>query len=669
MLTVGPGSIKSAVHVILRVPALFIVEVWFRTPQRNTNKLFIKNQPPESLFTFGSYTALIFAAVLATLSLRKLVNLYMHFIALFLLFMEYKLAQLYIETHSTSKRGISILEDASAIQSVMMSLVFQCIMAAVTAFLLDISNWVRYTFFVFTMPVLACTMGTGLEEQRVVLNAAVIFTVIMVGLYFLNCIGSIINTCKESFTKLYVSLQVFGAIPVTIALWHSLLLPVQLLVFWLVMFSTQVYVYVNSTNLPVLDEGLMITFLASIGECCATPISLFALSVTISYASYCILTLTKIFLQGWASYRADNDSLRGWTEGFTMLLIAIQTGLLDLKPLQRAFLMSILLFIVASSLVQSMYEIAEPILLGLSAAHNKNIFKHVRAVALFTFLWMFPLFMTYSICHYFDLDFWLLVIMSSCLLTTVQVIGALVVYALFMYDALSTTNWDSLDDVIYYTRSVVRILEFVVAVFVVCYGMKESISGEWSWINSSILIIHCYFNVWQRLQTGWKSFLLRREAVKRMESLPHASPEQLATYNDVCPICYMGLDSARITPCGHFFHGTCLKKWLYIQENCPMCHKKIDQITEDGSPQGSGDNRKDNTGDEADVVNDIGQSGDNASNNRDQKEKVEVGKDDYSDDDTVNESNEDSDGDNDDNDDDDYDDYDGKDNDNLSNDT
>ncbi|XP_069139034.1 RING finger protein 145-like [Argopecten irradians] len=635
MLTVGQGSIKSAVCVILRVPALFIVELWFRTSQRHANKLFSKNPPDENLYAVGSYAALFVAVVVATLPLRKLVNLYMHFIAMILLFFQHKLVLLYIETHS---------EDTREIQQVVMFLIFQCVMAIGTAYLLDITNWVRYTFFVFTMPIFACLLGTGVEEQRVVLDVAVIFTVIMACLYFLNCIGSIINTCKESVNRLYISLQVFGIIPVLLGLWHSLLFSVQLLVFWLVMFSTQLYIYATSINQPIVEEGVMITFLASIGECCATPISLFALSVTISYASYCILTLTKIFLQGWSSYQADNDSLRGWTEGFTMLLIAFQTGLLELKPLQRAFLMSILLFIVASSLIQSMYEMAEPILLGLSAAHNKNIFKHVRAVALFTFLWMFPLFMTYSICHYFDLDFWLLVIMSSCLLTTVQVIGALVVYALFMYDALSTTNWDSLDDVIYYTRSVVRILEFVVAVFVVCYGMKESITGEWSWINSSILIIHCYFNVWQRLQTGWKSFLLRREAVKRMESLPHASAEQLAMYNDVCPICYMGLDSARITPCGHFFHGTCLRKWLYIRENCPMCHKKIDQTATDSDAQGSGDGVKGRVDDVNNVP--VDEMGDNTASNGDSPQ-AERG-------DDSDDNDDDDDDDDDDNDDDDY---------------
>lgn len=35
------------------------------------------------------------------------------------------------------------------------------------------------------------------------------------------------------------------------------------------------------------------------------------------------------------------------------------------------------------------------------------------------------------------------------------------------------------------------------------------------------------------------------------------------------------MTSAVITYCGHFFHGNCLRKWLYVQETCPMCHASI----------------------------------------------------------------------------------------------
>lgn len=48
------------------------------------------------------------------------------------------------------------------------------------------------------------------------------------------------------------------------------------------------------------------------------------------------------------------------------------------------------------------------------------------------------------------------------------------------------------------------------------------------------------------------------------------------------------MSSAVITYCGHFFHGNCLRKWLYVQETCPMCHQTI-RPTPPGQSQASGD--------------------------------------------------------------------------------
>ena len=35
------------------------------------------------------------------------------------------------------------------------------------------------------------------------------------------------------------------------------------------------------------------------------------------------------------------------------------------------------------------------------------------------------------------------------------------------------------------------------------------------------------------------------------------------------------MSEARVTPCQHYFHGVCLKKWLFVKQSCPMCHKDL----------------------------------------------------------------------------------------------
>lgn len=120
----------------------------------------------------------------------------------------------------------------------------------------------------------------------------------------------------------------------------------------------------------------------------------------------------------------------------------------------------------------------------------------------------------------------------------------MLIYSLFMVELFRTEPIESLDEVIYWVNAISRVLEFLVALCVVAYGAWESLFGEWSWMGASVIIIHSYFNVWLRAQSGWRSFLLRQEAAKKINSLPRATSHQLQQHNDVCSICFQVLDTA-----------------------------------------------------------------------------------------------------------------------------
>ncbi|XP_016092432.1 RING finger protein 145-like [Sinocyclocheilus grahami] len=48
-------------------------------------------------------------------------------------------------------------------------------------------------------------------------------------------------------------------------------------------------------------------------------------------------------------------------------------------------------------------------------------------------------------------------------------------------------------------------------------------------------------------------------------------------------VIYWDMTSAVITPCSHLFHAGCLKKWLYVQETCPLCHNQLKGSSQPGS--------------------------------------------------------------------------------------
>lgn len=264
-----------------------------------------------------------------------------------------------------------------------------------------------------------------------------------------------------------------------------------------------------------------------------------------------------------------------------------------MKQPARMAVLTIILFVVLSSLLQSMLEIAEPAILSLSSYHGKNFLHHVKILSLCAFLFLFPLHVTWVLAQIFPVDFWMAVVLSTSVLTSAQVLDLVVVHCLLWYDATRAEPWEALDELIYYVRGFTKIVEFFVAASVVVVGIWEGVTGQWSWTNAFILLVHCYFNVWQRFQAGLRSFLKRREAVKKSARLPQASKAQLVSYNDVCAICFTDMISESnsvVTPCNHFFHRICLRKWLCFQDTCPLCTSPINKTNSDQNLENSNSN-------------------------------------------------------------------------------
>lgn len=207
---------------------------------------------------------------------------------------------------------------------------------------------------------------------------------------------------------------------------------------------------------------------------------------------------------------------------------------------------------------------------------------------------------------------------------------SLATYTLFLLDARRQTFWEKLDDYVYYIKAFGNSVEFCFGIFLFFNGAWillfesggfESISfrirsiGQnirprkiyvmcqstlWNGIlggaiRAFMMGIHAYFNIWCEARAGWGVFMKRRTAVHKISSLPEASTEQLQQFDDVCAICYQvkhfqesneyeitkiltilqEMTSAKITRCNHYFHGVCLRKWLYVQDRCPFCHEII----------------------------------------------------------------------------------------------
>lgn len=102
------------------------------------------------------------------------------------------------------------------------------------------------------------------------------------------------------------------------------------------------------------------------------------------------------------------------------------------------------------------------------------------------------------------------------------------------------------------------LIVFLDAVYVIIF-----VSG--SVVRVIVTCIHAYFKLWCVARNGWRQFIKRYTVVRKIESLPEATSNQLANLDDVCSICHQNMVSAKITHCNHYFHGVCLRKWLHLE--------------------------------------------------------------------------------------------------------
>lgn len=274
----------------------------------------------------------------------------------------------------------------------------------------------------------------------------------------------------------------------------------------------------------------------------------------------------------------ENDKSIGTVSAILFYILALQTGLTGLEPEKRFVRLCRNFCLLFTALLHFIHNIVNPLLMSLSASHNPSLRRHLRALGVCAFLVCFPSFLLYYLWAHYTASTWLLAVSAFSIEVIVKVGVSLSIYSLFLLDASRDTLWEGLDDYVYYIRAFGNTVEFCFGIFLFFNGTWILIFESGGAIRAVMMCIHAYFNIWCDARAGWSVFMKRRTAVNKIDSLPEASDDQLRHLDDVCAICYQEMKSAKITRCKHFFHGVCLRKWLYVQDRCPLCHEILHSV-------------------------------------------------------------------------------------------
>ncbi|KMZ06617.1 protein TRC8 homolog isoform X2 [Drosophila simulans] len=355
--------------------------------------------------------------------------------------------------------------------------------------------------------------------------------------------------------------------------WQRLNVPNVLRVFWTIRIIQGGYALATTESDEPLD--LMTATQKLLVDGCETLTAVLGMTGVISMICHYIGRGFQWYL---LTYDNDEEKSLGTVSAVLFYILALQTGLTSLSPDKRFIRLCRNLCLLMTALLHFLHNIVSPILMSLSAARNPSRKRHVRALSVCAFLVVMPVSLLYYLWSQRSISTWLLAVTAFSVEVIVKVLVSLATYTLFLLDARRQFFWEKLDDYLYYVRAFGNSVEF-------CFGILLFINGAWILVFESaqnatggairaiMMCIHAYFNIWCEARAGWSVFMKRRSAVHKISALPEATPAQLQAFDDVCAICYQEMYSAKITRCRHFFHGVCLRKWLYVQDRCPLCHE------------------------------------------------------------------------------------------------
>uniref|UniRef100_H2YTI1 RING-type domain-containing protein n=1 Tax=Ciona savignyi TaxID=51511 RepID=H2YTI1_CIOSA len=307
-------------------------------------------------------------------------------------------------------------------------------------------------------------------------------------------------------------------------------------------------------------------------------ISIFSIGSAVSVPLYYCGIKLHDFVGGADLEQAES---LGTISAVLFCLLAVQTGLSGLPPLNRLLRLYRNACLLIAAVLHYMHDLVHPVLINLSAQVNISVKKHIKPLLVALVLLILPLCFSIWLVKTTPISTWLIAVTAFSIELIVKVVSTLMLYMLFAADArIDHKPWPHLDDWVFYVQATGHTIEFICGCVMFVNGAYVLIFESGSALRAFMMSMHAYVNIYKSAKEGLKTLYNRQTVNTRIAKLTQASPDILMDHtDDVCSICYQEFSNefgdVRITNCEHLFHSTCLRKWLYIQDACPMCHQNI----------------------------------------------------------------------------------------------
>ncbi|KAJ8686295.1 hypothetical protein QAD02_022089 [Eretmocerus hayati] len=590
---------------------------------------FYGSQPSYSLFSYQILimTALRFLmcclgciAALCTFMLRtkQLVIVYLYLISVGTVFLSYwshvSTMEAIISYLKSKEGGDSIGGDILSFQfktlfmdgpggTILKNYIFQSMLARLYCWIHRGPRDPRLQKLLASSFILPCLIGLYPLPMSVMTRVPVYFALLPLAI----CKSVLWLYGHKIWKTLYVGYQLgrtfisnYGLSALAESQWARLQVPSVLRTFWILRVAEQiVHMLISNEGDGNLNYYSMIKTLMVNG--CETLTAVLGMTSIISVICHYIGS----FFHWVLLIDNEDEKSMGTVSAMLFYILALQTGLTSLDKENRLLRLCRNLCLLFTAVLHFVHNIVNPLLMSLSASHNPALHRHIRALAVCAFLIVFPIWLLSFLWSRYTISTWLLAVNVFSIEVVVKVFVSLAIYSLFLYDAYRKNFWDELDDWVYIIRSFGNSVEFAFGIILFFNGFWILVFEAGGAIRAFMMCVHAYFNLWCEAKSGWSTFMKRRHAVNKINSLPEASPKQLSELQDVCAICYQEMETARITRCNHYFHGVCLRKWLYVQDRCPLCHEIMYKVNNQNESAPAPQENHENDGDRASIHGNI----------------------------------------------------------------
>ena len=292
--------------------------------------------------------------------------------------------------------------------------------------------------------------------------------------------------------------------------------------------------------------------------------------------SFYVLKCCHLFLFCCGAVEVEDNLRTHFTGCFFFYARPIGIALLNLEMPDRVIAVSLLpVFVAALILMILMYSSSRVL------TYNSNLCRHFLPLIINICGVILPLTAVNFLLNTGTLIpcTWSLAIIATCLVTAVQGLVNISGYIIITWDFRQTEENPNTEEFKYHLSLLVIAVQLFYAVAVIFSGISENFLLKHSSLNCLIHLLNL-FSYGRLLARHVSAYRARRARIRKLSSsLTTASQSELAEHEDVCSICYLELESpqAVITPCFHYFHLVCLKKWLISQDRdtCPLCISNV----------------------------------------------------------------------------------------------